>query len=94
MSKMASLDGSKNDDEGDTHTTPVSYATILNEDHRKVKFSPLKNQTIEDAYFTIPMKSSIKSKHDYINTLFGVSLKALKDIDEFTKGCEAGNYPV
>ena len=28
-SKMASLDGSNNHDEGDTHTTPVSYATIL-----------------------------------------------------------------
>ncbi|PWA89650.1 serine/threonine-protein kinase, active site protein [Artemisia annua] len=93
-SKIASLDGNKNHDEGDMHTTPVSYAKILNEDHRKVNFSPLKNQTIEDADFTLPMKSSIKSKHDYINTLFGVSLKTLKDTDDFILGCEAGNYPV
>ncbi|PWA42190.1 membrane attack complex component/perforin (MACPF) domain-containing protein [Artemisia annua] len=34
--------------------------------------------------------SSLKSKHDYINVLFGVSLETLEDIDEFTKGCEAG----
>ncbi|PWA82615.1 hypothetical protein CTI12_AA174050 [Artemisia annua] len=37
---------------------------------------------------------STKSKHDYINVLFGVSLKTMKDIDDFTKGCEDGTYSV
>ncbi|PWA70564.1 hypothetical protein CTI12_AA289890 [Artemisia annua] len=38
--------------------------------------------------------SSLKSKHDFIETLFGVSLKTLEDIDAFAKAVEAGNYTV
>ncbi|PWA77778.1 hypothetical protein CTI12_AA224280 [Artemisia annua] len=38
--------------------------------------------------------SSFKSKHDFIETLFGVSLKTLEDIDAFAKAVEAGNYTV
>ncbi|PWA64391.1 zinc knuckle CX2CX4HX4C [Artemisia annua] len=40
------------------------------------------------------VESSLKSKQDFIETLFGVSLKTLEDIDAFTLGLEAGNYTV
>ncbi|PWA78378.1 vesicle-associated membrane protein [Artemisia annua] len=40
------------------------------------------------------VESSLKSKQEFIETLFGVSLKTLEDIDAFTQGLEAGNYTV
>ncbi|PWA46834.1 hypothetical protein CTI12_AA500930 [Artemisia annua] len=40
------------------------------------------------------VESFIKSKQDFIETLFGVSLKTLEDIDVFTQVLDAGNYTV
>ncbi|PWA76393.1 peptidase S10, serine carboxypeptidase, Alpha/Beta hydrolase fold protein [Artemisia annua] len=40
------------------------------------------------------VESSLKSKHDLIDTLFGVSIKNLVDLDAFLKGLDAGNYPM
>ncbi|PWA83927.1 hypothetical protein CTI12_AA163730 [Artemisia annua] len=42
----------------------------------------------------INVASLIKMKHDYIVSLFGVSLITLEDINEFTLNCEAGKYPI
>lgn len=36
----------------------------------------------------------IKSKHDVIEGLFGVSLKSANDLDLFLKGIEEGKYPI
>ena len=38
--------------------------------------------------------NSIKSKHDFIKLVFGVSLKSTLDIDLFLKELEAGKYPI
>ena len=56
-----------------THTKLVSYATTLNEDQpkRKVNFRPLNNQTVEDADFTLPMKSVEEVNNRFVNTLYG-----------------------
>ena len=37
--------------------------------------------------------TSAKSNHDFIEDLFGVSLKTPKDIDDFTKDLDNGQYP-
>ncbi|PWA60128.1 Peptidase S10, serine carboxypeptidase [Artemisia annua] len=52
------------------------------------------NISSDPSIATDDQTKSIKSKHDYINVLFGVSLKTMKDIDDFTKGCEDGTYSV
>ena len=38
--------------------------------------------------------TSVKSNQDFIEALIGVSLKTLKDVDDFTKDLDAGKFPV
>ena len=54
----------------------------------------VENTSSDPSLATDDQTKSTKSKHDYINVLFGVSLKTMKDIDDFTKGCEDGTYSV
>lgn len=79
-------------------TNSVSYVTMRK--HKKSNRNVIDEQPVEPiphgsgCSHDSDVESSPKSKHDFIETLFGVSLNTLEDIDAFAKAVEAGNYPV
>lgn len=84
-SKMASLDGNGRigmSQSSDVPTQPITYVGVTN----GTQSSPPKVAMVHAL--------TISSIHDFIDAMFGVSLKTLKDIDDFTMGIEEGKYPM
>ncbi|PWA83998.1 hypothetical protein CTI12_AA160490 [Artemisia annua] len=99
---MEKVDVAKVDVDGLQATVNDTYSlsSVTVRKHKKTQRNATVNDTSNTAVASDPsiatddQTKSTKSKHDYINVLFGVSLKTMKDIDDFTKGCEDGTYSV